>query len=133
MNKTRNIHIWIEAEEWPVGEWVIEDTNLDVIVTFSDRAQWTAHFFTYKNIQSLQEKNKKTGECMSGTYFWARDMVLIDTASRERIYELINTLLNMMNLSLFSHNHLMLIPKMTIFIQKGFLRIAARFILFKSQ
>lgn len=93
MNKTRNIHIWIEAEEWPVGEWVIEDTNLDVIVTFSDRAQWTAHFFTYKNIQSLQEKNKKTGECMSGTYFWARDMVLIDTASRERIYELIEYLI----------------------------------------
>jgi len=30
---------------------------------------------------------------MSGTYFCASDMVLIDTASRERIYELIEYLI----------------------------------------
>ncbi len=93
MNKTRNKHIWIEAEEWAEGEWNIEDTNLDVIVTFSDRSKYIASFFTYKNIQSLREKNKLTGEWLSGTYFCASDMVLIDTASRERIYELIDYLI----------------------------------------
>lgn len=94
MNKTRDKHIWIEAEEWADGEWDIEDTNLDVIVTFSDRSKYIASFFTYKNIESLREKNEQTGAWMSGTYFWASDMVLIETASRERIYELIEYLID---------------------------------------
>lgn len=85
-------HIWIEAEEWENAEWDIEDENTDVKVTFSDRTVWTATFFTYKNIQSLREKNEKTGECMNGTYFQASDMVLIDIASRDRIVEVIDYL-----------------------------------------
>lgn len=93
MNKNRNKHIWIEAEEWAEGEWNIEDGNLDVIVTFSDRSKWIASFFTYKNIQSLREKNAKTGECMNGAYFWSSDMVLIDIASKKRIYEVIEYLI----------------------------------------
>lgn len=69
MKETSNRHIWIEAEEWSEGEWNVEDDNLDVIVTFSDRSKWIATFFTYNNIQTLREKNAKTGECMNGTYF----------------------------------------------------------------
>jgi hypothetical protein len=91
--KKRRKHIWIEAEEWAEGEWNIEDVNLDVIVTLSDRSKWIASFFTYKNIQTLREKNRLTGECMLGAYYWASDMVLIDTASRERILEVIDYLL----------------------------------------
>jgi hypothetical protein len=91
--KKRRKHIWIEAEEWAEGEWNIEDVNLDVIVTFSDRSKWIANFFTYKNIQTLRDKNRLTGECMRGAYYWASDMVLIDTASRERILEVIDYLL----------------------------------------
>jgi len=86
-------NIWIEAEEWAEGEWNIEDDNTDVIVTFSDRSQWIASFFTYKNIQTLTEKNKQTGEWMNGGYFWSSDMVLIDLVSRERIVEVINYLI----------------------------------------
>lgn len=92
MKETSNKHIWIEAEEWSEGEWNVEDDNLDVIVTFSDRSKWIATFFTYNNIQTLREKNAKTGECMNGTYFQASDMVLIDNVSRERIVEVIDYL-----------------------------------------
>lgn len=84
MQKIRK-HIWIEAEEWADGEWDVEDTNTDVIVVFPDRSKWTASFFTYKNIKTLREKNKQTGECMNGAYFWSSDIVLIDIANRERI------------------------------------------------
>lgn len=86
-------HIWIEAEEWTEGEWSIEDDNTDVIVTFSDRSKWIASFFTYKNIQTLIEKNKQTGENLNGAYFWSSDIVLIDFVSRERIVEIINYLI----------------------------------------
>ena len=94
MKQNINKHIWIEAEEWECDEWDVEDGNTDVKVTFSDRTTWGATFFTYKNIESLRKKNSKSGECMNGTYFQASDMVLIDLVSKERIYELINHLID---------------------------------------
>lgn len=87
-------HIWIEAEEWENDEWDIEDGNTDVKVTFSDRRVWLATFFTYRNIERQREKNEKSGECMGGAYFQASDMVLIDNISKERIYEVINYLID---------------------------------------
>jgi len=93
MIKNKYMHIWIEAEEWSEGQWDVEDTNLDVIVTFSDRSKYLASFFTYKNLLTLTERNKETGENMKGAYFSASNMVLIDVASRERIYQLIDYLI----------------------------------------
>lgn len=81
--------IWIEAEAWAEGEWNLDDGNTDVIVKFDDGARWVASFFTYQNILSLVEKDKKTGECLGGKYFWASDMILVDEVSRERIEEVI--------------------------------------------
>ncbi len=92
--KNPRINTWIEAEQWNQDEWNFEDGNTDVIVTFSDRSKWIATFFTYKNIQTLREKNIKTGECMNGSYFRASDMVLIDFVSRERILEVIEYLID---------------------------------------
>ncbi|WP_179194920.1 hypothetical protein [Bacillus sp. EAC] len=94
MAKNPRINTWIEAEQWNQDEWNFEDGNTDVIVTFSDRSKWIATFFTYKNIQTLREKNIKTGECMNGSYFRASDMVLIDFVSRERILEVIEYLID---------------------------------------
>lgn len=94
MREKSRIHFLIEAEEWENDEWDTEDENTDVKVTFSDRTVWMATFFTYKNIQTLREKNKKTGECMNGTYFRASDMVLIDIVSRDRIVEVIDYLID---------------------------------------
>jgi hypothetical protein len=86
--------IWIEAEEWAPGEWRPEDSNTDAIVTWEDGSRWVASFFSYKNIQTLTKKNKRTGECLSGAYFWSSDMILIDQVSRQRIEEVIDHLLN---------------------------------------
>lgn len=85
--------IWIEAEQWVEGEWNIHDDNTDAIVTFEDGSRWVASFFTYKNIQTLAEKNKQTGECLHGNYFWGSDMVLVDECSRNRIEEVIEHLI----------------------------------------
>ncbi|OME92383.1 hypothetical protein BK127_42030 [Paenibacillus sp. FSL H7-0331] len=86
--------MWIEAENWADGEWDIYDDNTDVIVTFEDGSRWVASFFTYKNIQTLTEKNRSTGECLRGKYFWGSDMPLIDECSRNRIEEVIRHLIN---------------------------------------
>ncbi len=72
----KNYTIWIEAEKWTEGTLNIYDDNTDVIVQFEDGTRWSATFFTYLNINRLTEKNKKTGECLNGNYFWASNMVL---------------------------------------------------------
>lgn len=87
-------NVWIEAEEWAVGEWDIHNGNTDVIVEFVNEKRWIASFFTYSNISKLVEKNKSTGECLNGKYFWSSDMILVDEVSRERIQEVIQFLIN---------------------------------------
>jgi len=85
--------IYIAAENWVKGEWNYEDDNTDVIVTSSDNKRYVASFFTYQNIESLRNKNKKTGECSNGKYFWASDMILIDKCSRKSIEKIIEHLI----------------------------------------
>ncbi|WP_445667367.1 hypothetical protein [Paenibacillus sp. FSL H8-0034] len=91
--KEKPYTMWIEAENWADGEWDIYDDNTDVIVTFEDGSRWVASFFTYKNIQTLTEKNRRTGECLYGKYFWGSDMLLVDECSRNRIEEVIRDLI----------------------------------------
>ncbi len=50
-------------------------------------------YFTYSNIVSLTEKNKASGECLGGKYFWASDMILADEVSREWIEEIVRHLI----------------------------------------
>lgn len=91
---TDKYNVWIEAEEWADGEWDIHNDNTDVIVEFDNKKRWVASFFTYSNISKLVEKNKITGECLNGKYFWASDMILVDEVSRERIQEVIQSFIN---------------------------------------
>ncbi|WP_337103313.1 hypothetical protein [Paenibacillus sp. YIM B09110] len=84
--------VWIEAELWAEGSLVCDDENTDVIVTFPNRSKWIASLFTYKNIETLRQKNIQSGECMNGLYFWSSDMVLIDVISRQSIEQLIDHL-----------------------------------------
>ena len=79
--------IWIEAEQLAEGKLNINNANTDVIVEFDNNTRWVATLFTYSNINKLVEKNKQTGECLNGKYFWGSDMVLVDEISRERIEE----------------------------------------------
>jgi hypothetical protein len=86
------VDIWIEAEQWS-SDFNIYDENTDVRVTLEDDSEWIATFFTYKNILNLRDKNKNTGECLSGKYFWASNMFLIDEISRENILNVVSELL----------------------------------------
>jgi hypothetical protein len=91
---TRPYAIWIEAEHWPAEAWNYDDGNTDVIVQFVDGQRWSATFFTYTNIQTLTKKNRRTGECLSGKYFWATMMILADTISRQSMEEVVRGLLD---------------------------------------
>lgn len=86
--------LWIESEACDTFNCDISNDNTDVVVTFENNDRWMASFFTYNNIQKMVEKNKCTGECLNGKYFWSSDMILVDEVSRTRIEEVIEHLLN---------------------------------------
>lgn len=88
--------IWIESEEnGPILGGIKElNDNSDVIVEFQDGKRFIASFYTYKNIEWLRNKNKKTGECLGGRYFWGSDMILVEKINRTEIEEIIEHLIN---------------------------------------
>jgi hypothetical protein len=88
--------IWISGDHTGpmLGGQKYTDDNNDVIVTFTDGSRYVASFFTYQNIVTLTEKNKRTGELLGGKYFWASDMILIDRVDRESIEKVIDDLIN---------------------------------------
>lgn len=94
MTESRKYSLWIEAEEWAEGEWNPADDNTDVIVMFADGSRWVATFFAYANIHTLTEKNRRTGECLSGAYFWASDVILVEDVSRARIEAVVADLIH---------------------------------------
>jgi hypothetical protein len=65
--------------------WNELDDNLDIQVTLSDGRRYAATFFTLRNLESLFEKNRMTGECAAGLYFWASDMILVEKLNHETI------------------------------------------------
>lgn len=85
--------IWIAAEHWVPGQWNPENDNTDVIVTFQDGTRWIATFFTYSNVDSLNQKNKQTGESLGGKYFYASYPIFVDEVSRARIEEVVADLI----------------------------------------
>ena len=86
--------IWIEAEEWPADQWTPDGSDTDVIVSWEAGDRWVASFISYKHIKTLTDKNKQTGEHLSGAYFWTSDMILIDEVSRQRIEAVIHELIS---------------------------------------
>jgi hypothetical protein len=94
--KTEITEIWIESKhtEGPIiGGKEFTDDNVDVIVTFSDGKRFVGSLFTYDNIKTLTEKNRRTGELLSGKYFWASDLILIDRVDRKSIEAVIEDLI----------------------------------------
>jgi hypothetical protein len=86
--------IWIEAESWAPGEWTPDSDSTDVIVTSADGSRQIATFISYEYIRTLTDRNRRSGENISGAYLWVRDMVLIDEVRRPRIEEVVNDLIS---------------------------------------
>lgn len=57
--------------------WDPEQDNVDVEVELEGGQRYGATFFTLENLRHLFAKNKSTGECASGRYFWATNMIIV--------------------------------------------------------
>ena len=85
-------NIWIETET-NINDKEYDNKNTDVIVELENGDRYVATFFTYKNIEYLRKKNIESGECLSGKYFWATDMFIIDNCLRDNIENVIKHLI----------------------------------------
>jgi len=68
--------------------------NVDVEVTLADGGRFGATFFTLENVKRLFQKNRASGECNSGTYFWAANMILVKDLTMEVIQTTVQDLLD---------------------------------------
>ncbi len=85
--------LWIEAEEWEAGEWQPADSVTDAIVTLADGTQWVATMCSFAHVASLRARCGENGECLSGKYLWASDLILIDETSRASIDAVVRDLM----------------------------------------
>jgi len=68
------------------------DDNVDVIVRFATGERYNATFFALRNLQSLMENYRETGECAGGLYVWSRNMIVVERLTKEAIQ---NTVANL--------------------------------------
>jgi hypothetical protein len=81
----QSFELWIEAEEWPDGEWTPSDSVTDAVVTLGDGTRWIATFCAFAHLDTLRATCRATGENLGGRYLWASDLILVDDTSRETI------------------------------------------------
>jgi len=67
--------------------------NVDAYVSFADGTRYFATFFTIENIKDLMESYRSTGECLSGTYFWSSDMIIVESVTDSKIRETVGDLI----------------------------------------
>jgi hypothetical protein len=85
--------LWIEAEEWPAGEWQPADAVTDAIVTLADGSRWIATFCAFAHVETLRRNCADSGENLGGKYLWASDLVLVDDTSRPSLEAVVRDLI----------------------------------------
>lgn len=89
----QSFELWIEAEEWPAGEWQADDAVTDVVLTLGDGSRWIATFCAFAHLPALRGACAESGENLGGKYLWASDLILIDDTSRASIVQVVSDLL----------------------------------------
>ena len=84
--------LWLEAEEWPAGEWDPADSVTDAIVTLGDGSRWIAACCSFAHLATLRATCAETGENLGGRYLYASDLILVDDTRRETIEAVVRDL-----------------------------------------
>lgn len=79
-----------------------KNCNTEVIVIIEEpisikesiSVKYVASFFTYRYIDTIIKKHKTTGEYLSGQFFHANNMVLIESCNKSKIKKVVHHLLD---------------------------------------
>jgi len=65
------------------------DDNIDVRVTFPDGHFYVPTFVTLKNLKTLMDRWRVSGEHAHGIYVWLADMIVVETLTEDVIHDTI--------------------------------------------
>jgi hypothetical protein len=85
--------LWIEAEEWPAGEWDPADDVTDAVVTLGDGSRWIASFCAFAHVATLRRRCAESGDNLAGRYLWASDLILVEDTGRPTLEAVVRDLL----------------------------------------
>ncbi|MEU9851638.1 hypothetical protein [Streptomyces sp. NPDC047985] len=68
--------------------------NVDVEVRLEDGSRWSATVFTVAEVKRLMEKGARTGEDLSGRYFWCSDGLIVRDPGIDSMTQVIRGLLD---------------------------------------
>ena len=85
--------IYLSAQRRDFPDFDPSNGNTDVIVVFDSGDKYLARFFTYSNIKQLRLENEQNGDFLSGKYFHAQPMLLIDDCTASNVEAVVHDLL----------------------------------------
>jgi hypothetical protein len=71
----------------------IEDDNIDIFIKFDTGEAYAATVFTPKNILTLMNRWKQSGECLGGSYFWVEDMIIVERLTMDIVHDAVNAVI----------------------------------------
>jgi hypothetical protein len=72
------------------GAESLSDDNVDVSIRLWGGDIFYATLFTLKNIESIMQRYKDTGECLSGRYLWSKNMIIVESLDAKTIHAVIH-------------------------------------------
>ena len=67
--------------------------NTDVIVSLEDGRKYIASFFAYDNVDDLRLEHQLNGDFLNGSYFWDKNMILVEECSLQTIESVVNDII----------------------------------------
>lgn len=71
-----------------------ENEAVDVRIKARNGEEYSANFTTPRFLNYMFEKNKRTGECLSGTYFCMPGMIIVEKLTEDNLKRTIDDLIN---------------------------------------
>ena len=84
--------IMFEFDNWREGHDEL-DENADVIFKLSDGSTYCGTLFTYQNLLTLAKRNRVSGECLFGKYFYCDKPVFIEKMEKQTIISVIKDII----------------------------------------
>ena len=69
------------------------DDNIDAEVALAGGERYAATFATVENIRSILSRYKNTEECLSGSYFWCVDLIIVQDLNADTLDRVVADLL----------------------------------------
>lgn len=87
-------HIILSSEMRNKPEGNVEDAFTDVLVKMENGELFGASFFSYDYIEQLRHQHSNNGYYLSGSYFWAERMILVEDCDKARIENIIREMID---------------------------------------